>query len=140
MPRGQCRRHGHERPCSCSMGNLYRFVEPVALYLLKIKGRAYGYELAKALQEHALTDSQVERAALYRTLGVLEANGLVTSEWDVSGTGPARHLYRLTPAGEAHLAEWLVVLEQLSSSMARFVAEAREAHGVRRQPSGAVAP
>lgn len=108
------------------MGNLYRFVEPVTLYLLKKKGRAYGYELAKALQEHALTDSQVERAALYRTLATLEASGYVTSEWDVSGSGPARHLYRLTPAGEAHLAEWLVVLDQLAASMSRFVAEAMD--------------
>ncbi len=109
------------------MGNLYRFVEPVVLYQLKLKGRAYGYDLAKALQEHALTDSRIERAALYRVLSALEANGCVTSEWDVSGSGPARHLYSLTPEGEKHLGEWMVVLDQLAASMARFVADAREA-------------
>lgn len=109
------------------MGNLYRFVEPVVLYLLQQKGCAYGYELTKALQEHALTDSQVDRAALYRVLSTLEANGFVTSDWDVSGSGPARHLYKLTAGGENHLAEWIVVLDQLSASMSRFVAEAREA-------------
>ena len=107
------------------MGNLYRFVEPIVLHLLKKRGSAYGYELAKALQDHALTDSQVERAALYRTLSTLETNGFVTSEWDVSGTGPARHLYSLTASGEDHLAEWIVVLDQLSASMSRFVVEAR---------------
>jgi len=31
------------------MGNLYRFVDPVALFLLKRKGRSYEYELANDL-------------------------------------------------------------------------------------------
>ena len=53
------------------MGNLYRFVEPVLLLLLKKKGRSYGYELADDLQAHALTDAAIERAALYRTLADL---------------------------------------------------------------------
>ena len=106
------------------MGNLYRFVEPVLLYLLQKNGPSYGYELAKALSEHALTDAEIERAALYRTLRQLELNGHVISEWDVSGSGPARHIYRLTDSGEAHLREWRVVLTNLAHSMTRFIAEA----------------
>jgi len=65
------------------MGNLYRFVEPVLLFLLKKKGRSYGYELAAELREHALTDASIEAAALYKTLRQLEQNDCVTSEWDV---------------------------------------------------------
>jgi DNA-binding PadR family transcriptional regulator len=107
------------------MGNLYRFVEPVVLYLLRQREAAYGYELCKALQSHALTDSVVDRAALYRALQVLEGNGMVTSDWDMSRPGPARHVYRLTPDGEAHLEEWVAVLEQMSASMARFVADVK---------------
>ena len=38
------------------MGNLYRFVEPVLLFLLRKKGRSYGYELAAELGEHAGVD------------------------------------------------------------------------------------
>lgn len=125
MPRGRCHRHGEDRPCTCAMGNLYRFIEPVVLYLLKKNGPSYGYELAGALKEHALTDASIERAALYRTLQQLEANGHVVSEWDVSGTGPARHNYRLTESGEKHLHEWGVVLETLAHSMARFVDEVK---------------
>jgi DNA-binding PadR family transcriptional regulator len=106
------------------MGNIYRYVEPVTLYLLKLKGRAYWYELGNYLQEHALTDSEVDRAALYRTLRQLETNGFVTSEWDVGGGGPARRLYALTPAGMDHLSEWLVVLRQMAAAMNRFVDEA----------------
>jgi PadR family transcriptional regulator, regulatory protein PadR len=107
------------------MGNLYRFVEPAVLYLLKKHGRSHGYQLCNALQEHALTDSIVDRASLYRTLRLLEENGLVTSEWDTLAGGPARHVYQLTRAGEQHLDEWLVVLDKLAGSLSRFVAEAR---------------
>jgi len=105
------------------MGNLYRFVEPVVLYLLKKDGPSYGYELANALADHALTDATIERAALYRTLQRLEASGHVVSEWDVSGSGPARHNYRLTAQGEEHLREWHIVLGNLSQAMTRFVDE-----------------
>ncbi len=125
MPRGQCHRHGADRPCTCAMGNLYRFVEPVVLLLLKKHGPSYGYELATALNEHALTDAEIERAALYRTLKQLEMNGHVVSEWDVSGSGPARHVYRLTESGDEHLREWSVVLEKLSQAMAAFVDDVR---------------
>ena len=109
------------------MGNLYRFVEPVVLLLLKKKGHSYGYDLSGELREHALTDAEIERAALYRTLRQLETNGNVTSEWDTDNSGPARRIYRLTAKGERHLAEWADVLGHVSKSMARFVRDAKAA-------------
>jgi PadR family transcriptional regulator, regulatory protein PadR len=123
MPRGKCRRHGEEVACSCGLGNLYRFVEPVALYLLKMKGRTHGYDLAGAMNEFALTDSVIEPGALYRTLRRLEENGYVVSTWDVTGAGPARRNYELTPAGEEHLLEWRAVLDRMSRSLTKFVAD-----------------
>lgn len=125
MPRRVCPRHGSEHPCTCAMGNLYRFVEPVLLFLLKRKARSYGYELATELREYALTDAEIEVAALYRTLRQLEENNCVTSEWDVQDSGPARRVYTLTPWGEQHLEEWVTVLNNLSKSMKRFVSEAQ---------------
>jgi DNA-binding PadR family transcriptional regulator len=61
------------------MGNLYRFVEPLLLFLLKKSGQSHGYELAAELPRHALTDSAIELAALYRTLRQLEKNGSSSS-------------------------------------------------------------
>ena len=119
------------------MGNLYRFVEPVVLLLLKQKGQSYGYDLAGSLQEHALTDAEVERAALYRTLRQLEMNGKVTSEWDTDQSGPARRVYRLTTEGEAHLEEWATVLEHVPKSMARFV---KNVHPAAKHPKPAAKP
>ena len=109
------------------MGNLYRFVEPVLLFLLKRKGRCHGYELARELRKYALTDSQIEIAALYRTLRQLEQNGCVQSEWQIEGSGPARRSYVLTARGAEHLAEWIAVLDNMCKSMKRFVQEAQSA-------------
>jgi PadR family transcriptional regulator len=108
------------------MGNLSRFVEPVVLLLLRKKGKSYGYDLLTAFQEHALTDAEIEGAALYRTLRQLERNGNVHSDWEVDHGGPARHMYKLTPHGERHLQEWATVLSHVSLSMARFVKKVKK--------------
>lgn len=121
-------------PSTCGMGKIYRYVEPVVLLLLKQKKSAYGYDLLAELNEHALTDSVIEKAALYRTLRLLEDNGKVKSGWDNNHSGPPRRVYQLTRSGEKHLEEWSVVLEHLAHSMQRFVRETRKAQG-KNQPS-----
>jgi PadR family transcriptional regulator, regulatory protein PadR len=126
MPRKICVHHDKQYPCSCGMGNLYRFVEPVVLHMLQIKGRSCGYNLCSELQEHTLTDAEIDKAALYRTLRQLEANGKVKSAWEEGEFGPARRVYRLTREGERHLEEWTIVLENLSKSMNRFIRDARK--------------
>lgn len=105
------------------MGNLYRFIEPVVLYQLAAQGAAHGYELATDVDASALTDAQIDRAALYRTLRRLEDGGYVTSAWDIPGGGPARHVYQITASGRARLLQWRAVLGGLSRSMERFVRE-----------------
>lgn len=131
MPSRVCVRHERDYPCTCAMGNLSRFVEPVVLLLLSKKGPSYGYDLSGELQQHALTDAEIERAALYRVLRQLEMNGNVTSEWDVEQRGPARRVYKLTRSGREHLDEWATVLGHMSHSMARFVRDVRGLDGGR---------
>ena len=121
MTQRDCFRHPKDYPCTCAMGNLYRFVEPVVLFLLKCKGQSYGYQLSSELAQHALTDAEIEGAALYRSLRQLEKNGFVRSQWDAGHGGPARRLYMLTEPGELHLQEWITVMDHMSASMARFV-------------------
>jgi len=140
VPSRLCIRHGQDYPCTCAMGNLSRFVEPVVLLLLSKKGRSYGYDLSGEMQQYALTDAEIERGALYRVLRQLEMNGNVKSEWDVAKVGPARRVYTLTPKGREHLDEWATVLDHVSHAMARFVHEVRSpgtsAAGAHRPPSG----
>jgi DNA-binding PadR family transcriptional regulator len=97
--------------------------------MLHERGRSYGYELSRDLEQHSFTDAAIERAALYRTLKIFERNGFVTSEWDMAGlSGPARKVYSLTKEGEQHLQEWAQVLKKVSKSMARFVRRVETFH------------
>jgi DNA-binding PadR family transcriptional regulator len=120
-----CPRHGADHPCCGAMGNLYRFVEPVVLFLLGQKGCSYGYERASELRGYTLTDAEIEVAALDRALRQLEHNECVESEWEVGRGGPARWLSRLTPRGREHLDEWITVLDHMAESMRRLVIAAR---------------
>jgi PadR family transcriptional regulator PadR len=123
MPKAICPRHGGGHPCACAMGNVYRFIEPVLLLMLKEKKESYGYDLSAGLTEYALTDAEIERAALYRTLRRLEQNGYVTSAWESEHAGPARRIYSLTDVGHEHLREWGEVLERLGGAMLKFSAK-----------------
>lgn len=111
----------HDYPCTCAMGHLYRFVEPVLLLILREKGRSYGYYLTASVAQYAFTDAEIEKAVLYRTLRRLEQNHYVTSDWDVEEPGPARRVYTLTKEGQEHLREWGQVLTKVAGSMTRFV-------------------
>lgn len=110
----------HCPPGNCAMGNIYRFIEPAVLMSLREKGRSYGYELAEGIAGYALTDSQVDRSALYRTLRTLEGNGFVRSKWETESTGPARRVYSLTASGREHLLEWGRLMERLGEAMHAF--------------------
>jgi len=120
-----CKQPGMGRPCTCAMGNVSRFIEPVVLRILKEKKSSYGYEISECLADYALTDATIEGAALYRTLRTLEANGYVSSTW-TAGDGPARRSYSLTRVGQAHLREWAHLFETLGRAMMAF---ARETEG-----------
>jgi poly-beta-hydroxybutyrate-responsive repressor len=57
---------------------------------------------------------------LYRTLRQMEKNGIVESSWETSRGGPARRMYAITDAGEAHLDYWAKSLEQYQRTMNDF--------------------
>lgn len=118
----RCKQPGKGHPCTCAMGNVSRFIEPVVLRILKEKKKSYGYEIAECLPKYALTDATIEGAALYRTLRTLEVNGHVSSTWD-AGDGPARRNYSLTRSGHVHLREWADLLEGLGKAMIEFARE-----------------
>jgi len=130
MPRGQCRRHGQQfGPCSCSLGKLSRLVEPAVLYLLCRQETAYGYELLQQLPEVALTDSEIDVAAVYRILHTLEQAGCVTSQWKPGPGGPDRRVYTITQVGREHLQDWAAVLERRGHQMIEFAQHSHELKG-----------
>src|SRR5215210_2116012 len=80
-----------------------RFVEPALLLLLA--GRPmHGYEILELLPDIAREERRVDLGNLYRLLRSLEEEGIVSSEWDESLSGPAKRTYRLTDSGRELLA------------------------------------
>lgn len=119
-----CPKHGCER-CACGMGNIFRFVEPLILLDLARNEGASGYDIIQRLEGHTLTGTTIDKAAVYRMLGVLEANGMTVSEWTDSARGAGRKSYRLTTAGNEHLREWADLLDGLAVDLRKFAKEAR---------------
>jgi poly-beta-hydroxybutyrate-responsive repressor len=66
---------------------------------------AYGYQLVQELGKAGLP--HFDSTTVYRTLRQLEKDGLVSSFWDTSESGPARRMYSLTKAGETFLDIWI---------------------------------
>jgi PadR family transcriptional regulator AphA len=66
-----------------------------------------GYDLKKAFDSSVRHFWSTDRAAIYRTLGELEASGLTRSERVPGTTRPDRHVHHLTDAGAVELDRWL---------------------------------
>ena len=62
-----------------------------------------------------------DTGAIYRTLQELEQEGAVVFEWDTSGSGPAKKVYRLTPAGWTKLEEWRQEIEARLANLQGFL-------------------
>ena len=80
-----------------------RFAEPAVLLLLRERP-AHGYELLEQLPE--LTGERIDMGNLYRFLRLLEAEGVVRSQWEDELPGPSKRTYELTDDGRALLDEW----------------------------------
>ena len=145
MRQGQ--RHGRRhrellggKPCSCEMGNLYRFTEPIVLLVLARLGTAHGYQIAAEAEPIAVTHAGLDGAAIYRALRRLEETGCVTSSWDTAGGGPARRIYALTDRGLEHLAEWVEVMEEITAAVNVLVKGSRQVVQARKPTSTARRP
>ena len=85
--------------CPCSGVNLPRFVQPVILAVLS-SGPLHGYLVVQRLAETSLFRKQPPDATgVYRMLRNMEQEGVLKSDWELEGSGPARKRYRLTEKG-----------------------------------------
>lgn len=107
------------------MGNIFRFVEPLVLLALRNHPGASGYDILQILDGHTLTGTTIDKAVVYRTLCVLERNGMTVAEWTESVRGAGRKSYRLTVRGVEHLGEWADLLDELAGGLRDFARDAR---------------
>lgn len=87
------------------------FLQPCLLVLLR-RDQAHGYSLLNDLAEFGFDAEFLDPSLVYRALREMEMMGLVTSEWSDESLGPQRRIYRVTPAGEEYLAQWIADLRQ----------------------------
>ncbi|NRA01432.1 MAG: PadR family transcriptional regulator [Myxococcales bacterium] len=72
-----------------------------------IESPAHGYSIKKYLLENFSRHFGVNDGQLYPSLGRLEARGWIRKRVVHQRRSPAKHLYRVTPAGNAAFFEWL---------------------------------
>lgn len=127
MPEDKNRKetHCHNHECSCHDGRVSRFIEPSLLLLLAQKP-AHGYELLADLTGLGFYEGDPDPGAVYRNLRQMEEEMLVKSEWDTSGPGPAKRLYRLTPRGEDYLHSWAVSIGRRKKALENFLSLFKE--------------
>lgn len=77
--------------------------EFILLYLAEEPG--CGMDLYKKL-EQLVPISKFDSAIVYRSLAKLKKEGLVEFKWELSDTGPAKKIYRITTAGLEKLKEY----------------------------------
>jgi poly-beta-hydroxybutyrate-responsive repressor len=112
---------GQEQACECPTGLSGRYVQPCLLLVLSQKD-SYGYEMISEVQKLGAT---TDPSAVYRALRKMEGEGLVKSEWNTEGVGPAKRFYKITPEGEDLLHSWVVVLKGHKESLDQFLNEYR---------------
>ena len=98
-------------------GRPRNWLEAVVLLSLK-EWNSHGYELMQRARIFGF--EAMNPGTLYRTLRRMEKDGVVESNWETSGGGPARRMYTITGSGEAHLGVWVTALERYQHSMEDF--------------------
>jgi poly-beta-hydroxybutyrate-responsive repressor len=111
---------GSQRPHHPGSKKTERYIQPSILLALKIKP-SYGYELIHKISQFGFVEGQAPPGMIYRHLRDLEENGLVESDWETDGTGPAKRVYQLTWEGHEVLAAWITYLEKQAENLRRFI-------------------
>ena len=112
--------------CACSGKTLARLVRPATLAVLA-KGPTHGYVVSERLKAMMPTDQGPDHSGVYRTLKLMEEEGLVSSCVETPEAGPMRRRYALTPRGRACLDQWLGTLRGYRRSIHAIIALADSA-------------
>jgi PadR family transcriptional regulator PadR len=111
------RRFGMGRAGGLGFGNMYRFLIPVVAVSLSKLGKAHGYQVAQEAAKLSVTDTVIDQAAVYRSLRRLDMMGLTYSEWDTTGSGPARRIYMLSEEGIVQLESWMARMKKVATEI-----------------------
>ncbi len=113
--------------CPCSGKHMSNLAAPWILLTLFNRQGLHGYAIKKIIEGYIEEFSLgLNITGLYRHLNLLEQRGVLCSQWDTQGRGPARRRYTLTKAGQECLWRWLNTLSTQAMLIGTFFDRARE--------------
>ncbi|MBN2468831.1 MAG: helix-turn-helix transcriptional regulator [Deltaproteobacteria bacterium] len=115
-----------------SQGKPERYIQPSILMSLYV-ATSYGYEIIKRIQDYGFLEKKVPPGMIYRHLRQMEDAGLVTSEWKIEGSGPAKRIYAITAEGKEILAMWIYYMEGQAENLKNFI---NRYHNLPKTPNG----
>lgn len=101
-------------------GKRQRYIQP-SLLLALTGGASYGYELIQQISEYGFMQSEPPPGMIYRHLRGMDEDGLVRSQWDAEGDGPAKRVYSITAEGLEVLDAWVLHMERQRDSIDGFI-------------------
>jgi DNA-binding PadR family transcriptional regulator len=108
--------------CACTGKTLAKLVRPTALAVLA-QGPTHGYVVSERLKVMMpITEQGPDHSGVYRTLKLMEEEGLVSSCVETPEAGPMRRRYALTPRGRACLDQWMETLKAYRRSIDTIIA------------------
>lgn len=109
-------------------GKQERYIQPSILLALQMKP-SYGYELIKDIQNFGFVEGEAPPGMIYRHLRQMEEDGLLSSEWETDGAGPAKRMYAITADGAEVLSLWIGYMERISEKLRNFIEMFRQQSG-----------
>jgi transcriptional regulator len=88
-------------------------------------GPMHGYGVGRWIEEVAGDDLLIEEGSLYPALHRLQARGLVTSQWTVSGSNRRVRSYTLTAVGQRQLRAEVTRWDHFSGAVSRVLQSRR---------------
>jgi PadR family transcriptional regulator PadR len=80
-------------------------------------GALHGYAIAREVERRSDNVLTCQEGILYPALRALEREELVSAEWEIQSSGPARKVYTLTKKGRATLTRRTRAWEQFHAAM-----------------------
>jgi DNA-binding PadR family transcriptional regulator len=82
---------------------------------------SHGYALLDEIEETGIETGEIPYGVLYRSLRLMEIDGLVKSEWHVEETGPSRRIYNITEKGKEYLKDWAKTAKKRVNSILNLI-------------------
>lgn len=92
-------------------------------------GPLHGYGIAKSIRSISDESLDIEFGSLYPALKRLEAQGWISSEWEISEHNRRAKYYKLTAAGRKHLLQEHSKWAEFVNAVARVMGPAPEVKG-----------